>query len=129
MNFFFDNNLSPKLAKAMNLLEEDGYVMHLKDRFRQDEADAVWLAYVGSNKFVLVTRDKKIRKRPGELTAFKKHNVGAFILTGKNLGRWREIKQLICAWEEMRSLGACTRRPFAFQVPPKGRIKPLNLEF
>jgi predicted nuclease of predicted toxin-antitoxin system len=127
MKFFFDNNLSHRLAKAMNLLEEDEFVMHLKDKFRQDEIDEVWLKYVGSNGLVLVTRDQKIRKRRAELIAFRKHSIGAFILTGKNLGRWQEIKQLIWAWENMKKLAASTQRPFAFQVPPKGNIKSLSL--
>jgi predicted nuclease of predicted toxin-antitoxin system len=127
MNFFFDNNLSEKLAQAMQLLDVDSTIEHLRDNFRQNEPDEVWLKYVGEKGLILITRDQKIRKRRIELLVYKQHRVCAFILTGKNLGRWREIKQLICAWEEIRSLAASEQRPFAFQVPPKGKIKPLSL--
>jgi predicted nuclease of predicted toxin-antitoxin system len=125
MNFFFDNNLPEKLAQAMRLLDVDVTVEHLKEKFRQDERDEVWLKYVGDERLILVTRDQKIRKRSAELSSYRQHKVGAFILTGKNLRKWQGIKQLICAWEEMKTLAADARRPFAFQVRPSGRIKPL----
>ena len=125
MNFFFDNNLPEKLAQAMRLLDIDVTVEHLKEKFRQDEKDEVWLKYVGEEGLILVTRDQKIRKRPVELLSYRQHKVGAFILTGKKLGKWQGIKQLICAWEEMKILAAGARRPFAFQVRPSGRINPL----
>ncbi len=127
MNFFFDNNLSPNLSKAMSILEEDGDIKHLSEVFARNEKDEVWLQYIGKKGMILITRDKKIRKRPSELMAFRENNVGAFILTGKALGKWREIKQLICAWEEIKALSENTSRPFAYQVPPKGRIHPLSI--
>jgi predicted nuclease of predicted toxin-antitoxin system len=127
MKFFFDNDLPEKLAQAMCLLDEDGEVEHLRKTFPQNTKDEVWLEYVGKEGLVLITRDQKIRKRPMELKEYNTHKVGAFILTGKNLGKWREIKQLICAWEEIRTLAADTQRPFAFEVPPRGRIKRLGL--
>ena len=127
MRFFFDNNLPEKLAQAMCLLDIDGEVEHLKKNFPQNEKDEVWLEYVGRENLFLVTRDQKIRKRTIELLALKRHKVGAFILTGRKLGRWQGIKQIICAWEEIRELAAATRRPFAFQVPVKGKIKQLSI--
>ena len=127
MNFFFDANLSDKLAEAMCLLDRDGHVEHIKQKFPQDVKDEVLLEYVGREGLIFVTRDQKIRKRPAELSAFRQYNVGAFILTGKKLGKWQEIKQLICAWEEMKNHAAKTRKPFAFQVPPRGKIKQLGL--
>jgi len=122
MNFFFDNPLSPNLAKAMNLLEErEGTVTHLKDIFPGDEKDEIWLPYVGNNDLVLITRDRKIRKRPAQLMAFKRHDVGAFILTGKIMTKWQGIRQLINAWEEIKRLNTITKKPYAFQIPLRGR--------
>jgi len=127
MRFFFDNDLPEKLAAAMCLLDVDGEVEHLRKTFAQDAKDEEWLEYVGKEALVLITRDKKIRKRPTQRAEYKRHKVGAFILTGKNLGRWREIKQLICAWEAIRELAEITQRPFAFEVPPRGKIRQLGL--
>ncbi len=127
MNFFFDANLPDKFAQAMNLLDADCGIEHLKDNFPQDVKDEIWLKYVGEKDLVVITRDQKIRKRPAELTAYKRYKVGAFILTGKHMGKWKQIKQLICAWEEIRTLANVTRRPFAFLVPSGGRIQRLDL--
>lgn len=127
MTFFFDNNLSQKLAQAINLLEEDHEIMHLKDKFSPDEKDEIWLKHIGDNCIFLITRDKKIRKHPAEIEAIKRNRVGAFILTGKRYTKWQEIKQLICAWEEIKNLADRTHKPFAFQIPLRGKIKPFSL--
>ncbi len=127
MRFFFDNNIPEKLAEAMKLLDIDGEVEHLRQTFQQDAEDEEWLRYVGKEELILITRDKKIRKRPAQRTEYRAHRVGAFILTGKNLGRWREIKQLICAWEDIRNLAQVTLRPYAFEIPPRGKIRQLGL--
>ena len=128
MNFFFDNNISPNLAKAMNLLEEgEGSVKHLKDRFPGDERDENWLPHVGNNDLILITRDRRIRRRPAELSAYKRYKVGAFILTGKVMTKWQGIKQLILAWEEIKRLNIATNKPYAFQIPLRGKPQRLSL--
>ena len=127
MTFFFDNNLSPKLAKAINELDEVYSIIHLRDLFPADTEDEIWLSHVGKNNMVLVTRDTKIRKHPAEINAIRTHRIGAFFLIGKKYTKWQGIRQLICAWEEIRSLGSGTTRPFAFQVSLRGRIKRLDL--
>ena len=57
MRFFFDNNLSAKLAHGMREFGED--VVHLTDHFPQDAVDSEWLPFVGENQLILVTRDEK----------------------------------------------------------------------
>jgi len=127
MNFFFDNNISAKMAKAMNLLDDDSHIDHLQDIFSQDTEDEKWLEYVGKKEIILITRDKKITKRRAELSVYRKYRVGAFILTGKNMKKWDQVKQLILAWEKIKDLAERTARPFAFQVRAKGKIELNNL--
>lgn len=127
MNFFLDNNLSIKLAKAMNHLEQEGEVMHLTEKFPADAKDEEWLKYVGENGIILITQDQKIRRRAAEKAAFKTHKVGAFVLVGKNRDRWQIINQLIKNWLKIKELAAKTKRPFAFKVPIRGKIEQLHL--
>ena len=122
MNFFFDNNLSQHLAKAMNILEKEGIVTHLRDKFEPDAKDEVWLEYVGKNRMIVITRDKQIKRRAAELRAFKKYKVGAFILGGQNPGIWQIVKQIINNWLKIKELSSDTRTPFIFKVPLKGKI-------
>jgi predicted nuclease of predicted toxin-antitoxin system len=128
MTFFFDNNLSWRLAKALYYLEEnENVVVHLTELFNANEKDDVWLEHIGRNAMFLVTRDKRIRRHRAELTAIRKHDVGAFILVGNNQNKWEITRQLICQWEKMKELGMTAHRPFAFQVPQRGKITPLPL--
>lgn len=118
LTFFIDNNLSPLLAKGMREFGED--VMHLQEKFAPDADDEAWLPYIGENRFVLVTRDESIRRRPAELAALRRHQVGAFFLGGKNLERCALIQQLVRNWPRMKQLASSERRPFAFRIPPNG---------
>jgi len=127
MNFFFDNNLSRHLAKAMDILEQEGRVIHLQDEFQPDAKDEDWLEYVGKNRMILITRDKKIKRRAAELRAFKNYKVGAFILGGQNPGIWQIIRQIINNWLRIKDLASDTRAPFIFKVPLKGKIVQLQL--
>lgn len=127
MRFFFDNNLSPGLAKGMQAFGED--VVHLTEIFPEDTDDAEWLANIGSHGWFLVTRDKRIRYRPAERTALREHGVGAFFMGGKNQNRCQLIQQLVRNWPRIKDQAAKTPVPFAFQVPPTGtKLRPLQLK-
>jgi len=127
MNFFFDNNLSQYLAQAMDLLEQEGKVIHLKDKFQTDAKDEDWLEYVGKNRMVLITRDKRITRHAAELKAFKSYKVGAFILSGTITNIWQSVRQVINNWLNIKDFASKTKPPFAFQVPLRGKIKRLQL--
>ncbi|MCK4505365.1 MAG: hypothetical protein KAW14_07100 [Candidatus Aegiribacteria sp.] len=44
MNFFFDNNLSPRLARALDELCKPGHrVMHLTDKYPANTTEALTL--------------------------------------------------------------------------------------
>lgn len=128
MNFFFDNNLSQYLAKAMDLLEQEGNVMHLRDKFQSNAKDEDWLKYVGENGMILITRDKMIRRHEAELRAIKNYKVGAFILTGTVTNIWDTVRQVINNWLKIKDLASKTSLPFAFKVPFRGKIEKLQLQ-
>ena len=118
MRFFIDNNLGENLAKGMKAFGED--VVHLKEFFAPDTDDPAWLARIGTEGWFLITRDLRVRKRPGELHALKEHDVGAFFLGGKNRSRCELIQQLVRNWPRLKELAESTRPPFAYRVPPSG---------
>ena len=51
------------------------------DHFEQACLDVDWLPVVGKKGWVVVTRDKNIRRKPNELQAFKENNVLAIVLS------------------------------------------------
>lgn len=118
MKFFIDNNLSDQISKGMQGFGEN--VVHLKDLFKEDSPDTEWLSYIGKNRIFLITRDLRIRWRPGELISLNENNVGAFFLAGKNRKRCELIQQLVRNWPRIKEFARKTSRPFAFRVPPSG---------
>jgi predicted nuclease of predicted toxin-antitoxin system len=103
IRFFVDENLGRNLV---NGLRDLGYtnIEHISEYFESGVEDKVWLEYVGKKGYILITKDKGIRKNPKEKAALLKYNIVAFFLGGSHMGT-REIgKQLIIAWEKMEDL-------------------------
>lgn len=117
MRFFFDNNLSAKLAHGMREFGED--VVLLTDHFSPDAVDSEWLPFVGENQ-LLVTRDEKIRWKPAEIAAVKTFRIAVFFLGGKKLNRCDLIEQVVRNWRRMKQVAATEHRPFAIRIPPHG---------
>ena len=51
------------------------------EHFEQACPDVDWLPVVGKNGWVVITRDKNIRRKPNELQAFKNNDVLAIVLS------------------------------------------------
>ena len=98
-------------------------VMWLEPHFRHDTPDPVWLSEAGLNDWLVVTRDKKIRTRPGELQAITQNNVGCFIVAQKQaLSRWDYLKLLTLTLDEMERRFATEARPFIFNIGTTGTL-------
>lgn len=119
MRFFVDANLSPQLARGLREFGQD--VVHLKEHFPEDEADEVWLQFIGEQGWRLITRDDRIRWKPAQKQALRRHKVGAFFLGGKDLTRWQLIEQVVRNWTRLQELSSAKKPPFAYRVPPHGR--------
>ena len=118
MKFFFDENLPKWLATGMREFRQD--TSHLLDEFPSGTLDVDWLPTIGERGWFLISRDANIRRRPAELNAFRKHNVGGFVLAGKDLNGWGIVEQLVRNWRKIMELAETTSRPFLFRVPPGG---------
>ena len=71
MNFFLDNNLSPRLSRALNELEgENGHtVVHLRERFDRNATDEEWLRGLSGDRWCIITGDFRISRNPHEVKA------------------------------------------------------------
>ncbi len=121
-----DENLGLLLAQGMNAFGED--VKHVTEDFPPGTPDEEFLTKLGQEGWCLITRDDRIRRRPNELAALKRHRVGAFFLGGKKLNRCQIIRQLVRNWHQIKDRAARRERPFALRIPPNGtRITDLRL--
>ena len=68
------------------MLRDEGDVAHVQyDAFGSGAQDVEWLPEVGARGWILITKDKHIRKREIELRALREAGVRAFVLTAAGL--------------------------------------------
>ncbi len=92
--------------------------------FLPETKDPEWLRAAGDNGWLVITHDKYIRKRPGELQAILNHSAGCFILTYRNDLRKEEIVEIVLAHvEEMERRFKATPRPFIYTVTKDGEFR------
>ena len=121
MRFFFDNNLSYRLAKGMQEFGEE--VEHLRDSFNRDAQDVDWLPYVGNQGLFLVTKDKRIRKNPSERALLKQHKIGTFFLIAGDKTHWQIVEQIVRNWTRIKNFAEENnkKRPFICRIRASGK--------
>jgi len=121
---FVDRSVPRGVANALK--EVRGDVAWLEDLFPHDVKDEAWLKAAGENNWLVITRDRKIKTRPGERRAFIANNVGDFCLISKaTLTRWDLLKLLVTTLDEIERLFASTPRHFLYGVHRSGQIRRL----
>jgi hypothetical protein len=91
------------------------------DLFPHDTKDVVWLEAAGKQGWLVVTRDKHVRTRPGERRAIEEHGVGCFILGYKQDLKKEEVTEIVLgALEHMEELFERTERPFIYTITKNG---------
>jgi hypothetical protein len=75
------------MRHVSEMLRQAGHVAHAQgpDTFGSGTKDVDWLPIVGARGWVLITKDKNIRKREIELRALRAAGVRAFVLTASGL--------------------------------------------
>jgi len=81
--FFIDRSLGKKtIADALKREGAEVYVHD--DLFAADTEDEHWLREVGKKKWVVLTKDLRIRYRTSERLAVKANNIAMFTLTARD---------------------------------------------
>ncbi len=121
LRFFFDENLLP-VGTALSAVRDDvvfpghpGFSEVMKGA-----KDIAWLPVVGKTglDLVVITQDKNIRKKPGELTLLKNHGVRMFVLAPKrDLGRWDKLTMVVKFWDRLeKTISRSGDGPWVFSV-------------
>ncbi|HLG30841.1 MAG TPA: DUF5615 family PIN-like protein [Candidatus Brocadiales bacterium] len=123
IKFFVDENLGIDLVNGLRLLGRKN-IEHLEETFPKGTEDEIWLNYIGERGYVLITKDKGIRKNPKEKQALQRYKIVAFFLGGSQMGITEISKQIINAWGKMEALAQRQKKKGvagAFIVRPGGR--------
>jgi predicted nuclease of predicted toxin-antitoxin system len=97
-------------------------VMH-DDVFGQSTEDVDWLPQVGKRQWVLLTKDKRIRRNEAETTALMNAGVAAFVLTSGNLTGQQQGEAFAKALRRMQGMLRAHRVPFVATVTRDGGVE------
>jgi hypothetical protein len=90
--------------------------------FAQDTPDEEWLTRAGREGWVVLTKDKLIRKRPIERDALVGANVRAFVFTGGNMSGIEMAESIVGAIPRMLRIIAATPPPFIARITGSGAV-------
>jgi PIN like domain len=107
VTFFFDNQMSLHLARAVAELERGSnrhQVTHLRDKFPADIIDPAWIRTLGEDKdWVIVSADLGITKNPANRAAWRESGLNAFFLKGgwQNQEIWIYASRFFWWWPKI----------------------------
>ena len=112
--FFVDRSLGRGVAEALR--KGGAQAEHHDDHFAQDAPDQDWLGEVGRRGWLVLTKDKEIRRRTLEREALLAAGVRAFVLTSGNLRGAEMAEIFVRHLRRMERLARRTPPPFIARV-------------
>lgn len=89
--------------------------------------DEIWLAEAGRHGWVVLMRDKHIRRRPGERQALLDGGLRTFCLTSSgNSSKWEVLRLLVVNWPSIERTAHQRPGPYIYSVTSRG-VRPLAL--
>jgi exonuclease III len=124
VKFFVDNNLSPKVARALNCLVEPQHsVIHLKDKFLANATDVDWMRKLAEEQsWIIVSGDVNISRNPHEVRAWKAAGHTIFFLAPgwTHLKSFEQASKLFALFSRIMQLALKAKQGSAFMVPVRG---------
>lgn len=125
MRLFIDNNLSPRIARAISALEGEhgNTVVHLRDKYEPNTPDVEWMTSLKNDgSWVVITADLMISRSPHEVQAWKEAGLVVFFLrkSWRTLTLWDQSWQLIKQWPHIISEAREAVPGQGFVVPLRG---------
>lgn len=95
--------------------------------FEHDTPDEVWLKHAGDARWIVITRDKRIRRRPNEIRAFVENRVIAFFLAAGDASA--QDTALLVTKLHRRIVGRArsAHPPAMFSITMGGVISPIRM--
>jgi len=125
MTFFFDNNLSIKIVRGLREFGED--VVHLQEHFHSAIDDVKLFQEIAKEGWVLITADKKIKRKAHELKALISCGIGVFIFSKQHLSACDWIRLVVRRWSDIKKFAPRQSPPYIYRVPVRGKIERLKI--
>jgi len=92
------------------------------DHFKRDEEDRVWLAAVAQKKWVVLTKDQRLRCRPLEIAALRTSGARVFVLVAGNLRGSDIASTFVAALPAIFRILNRDNGPFVARVTKSGKV-------
>lgn len=123
MRFFFNRNMSPYLARAVDALDRDNSILHHDDdpRFNKKTTDIEWLTALSKDdpRWIVLSGDVTILRNKAEQLALKESKLTYFCLTKRwaHMPIWEYAWRFIRIWPEITERSSrASSRPQIFEV-------------
>jgi hypothetical protein len=128
MRFFFDENFSPRIVRAMGCLADaDGdTTTPLRDRFGPSTSDEEYVsALCSEGDWIVATIDQHLVRKPHLLRAWQSAGlVVLYFLPGWSTAKfWEKAWRLAKRWPELREEAARARAGTLIVVPVSGALR------
>lgn len=120
LTVFLDESLDSD-SIAESLASAGATVERLTRHFPKGTDDRTWLALAGARRWVVLTRDKRIRYRRLERLALEAANVRAFVFTGGNVTLSDTAAILAGALHSIGEICSSESGPFIYHLGRAGR--------
>ncbi len=121
MKFLFDNNLPPSLARGIGELSKFDpavqQVIPLRDKFRENEPDPVWLEKLIEEGGWIVVSIDRFKKSTAEREMLRRQGLTVFVLDRQwSRPYWEQAAQLVQWWPKIVNVARLTSKT-ALRVP------------
>ena len=125
--FFFDNDISFRIVKALSQLVHEHEVIALRDRFPVNTPDTIWIPEAGRNEWIVISRDQNQRRRESEHQALRDNNVIALYVRSGSKPEllFADAARLIKNWPKIQSWGLSAKPGTLARLSTDDRIEPL----
>jgi hypothetical protein len=105
--FFFDNDISFRIAHSLSHLVHEHEVVPLRDRFPANTPDSVWIPEVGKDGWIVISRDHNQRRRDTEHRALLDHGLRVLYVRygGKPDTLFVDAARIVKNWPKIEAWG------------------------
>jgi uncharacterized protein with PIN domain len=94
---------------------------------KENTPDEQWLKIAGDNDWVVITRDKRLRRRRGERKIWMKRGLRVFVMSSSgNMTAWETLQLLVERFDEIEDYARDRTGPYIVSVTKTGlhRLEP-----
>lgn len=119
--FFVDRSLGKRAVVEPLRAAGEAVEVH-DDHFPIDCGDDEWIASVTAKGWIILSKDKRVRKRSGHLQALRAAGACVFVLTSGDTKGTENAEAFVVALDRMKRISAKYARPLIATVSRSGNI-------